>query len=68
MMTFGWPGKSPVHIGDDTTDESAFEVVGDMGGFGIKVGSGPTAAQYRVDHPSDVQALLSNWSGPHDGQ
>ena len=42
-----------VFFGDDITDEDVFEM---MGGddVAVKVGSGPTAAQFRVADPADV--------------
>jgi hypothetical protein len=49
----------PVCLGDDATDEDAFEALGDRG---ITVAVGPstplTRARYRVESPEDVQRLL----------
>ncbi|SFD88579.1 trehalose-phosphatase [Roseivivax sediminis] len=50
-------GRSPVMIGDDVTDEHGFEAAGTLGGFGIKIGPGETAARYRL---ASVVAL-SGW-------
>lgn len=47
-----------VFIGDDVTDERAFEALAPMD-VGVKVGPGPTAAQYRVDSVESVRALLA---------
>ena len=43
--------------GDDVTDEDAFAVLG-PDDVGIKVGDGPTAAQYRVTDPDELAAVL----------
>ena len=43
--------------GDDVTDETAFARL-QSGDVGVKVGPGDTAAQHRVDSPSDITTLL----------
>jgi len=48
-----------VYVGDDTTDEDAFRVLGD-GDFGVLVGERSTAADYRVPAQCEVSRLL-NW-------
>jgi trehalose 6-phosphate phosphatase len=48
----------PVYVGDDTTDEDAFEVV-EPDGIGVHVGDDETAASYRVPDQSDVADLLT---------
>lgn len=53
------PDKTPVVIGDDTTDEEAFRATRD--GVTIKVGPGPTAAEYRLPDVSAVVAYLRNF-------
>lgn len=51
-------GERPViYIGDDTTDESVFEVLGDHD-IGVKVGEGPTAARYRLKDVPEVVTIL----------
>lgn len=48
-----------VYVGDDTTDEDAFRVLGE-GDFGVLVGERATAADYRVSAQCEVSRLL-NW-------
>lgn len=53
-------GRRPVAIGDDLTDERAFEAVRDFDGLGILVGQArPTAARRRMTDPDAVLAWLS---------
>lgn len=55
-------GSLCVYIGDDQTDEDAFEVIADCG-YGIKVGGPdePTAAGGRLPNPSAVKEFLETW-------
>lgn len=46
-----------IYIGDDTTDETVFAVLG-PDDIGIKVGPGPTAARFRVANVPEVVDLL----------
>jgi trehalose 6-phosphate synthase/phosphatase len=51
-----------VAIGDDKTDEDMFRALSGNA-YTIKVGSGPTIAQYYVTNYNDVLSLLSLFSG-----
>lgn len=50
-------GRRPVYLGDDTTDEPALIWAAARGGYGIKVGEGPSAARHHLDGP----AAVLNW-------
>lgn len=52
-------GRIPVFAGDDVTDESGFAAVSALGGWGIKVGEGPTMAQHRCMTPAALRGWLS---------
>jgi len=56
------PDHLPVFLGDDVTDEEGFVRLRALGGVTVKVGEGSTAAEYRVDSPADVVALLRAWA------
>ncbi|MES2227071.1 MAG: trehalose-phosphatase [Pseudomonadota bacterium] len=47
-------GRQPVFVGDDLTDEDGIRAVQAAGGFGVRVGAGPTQARYRV---ADTEAV-----------
>ena len=51
-------GRTPIFIGDDTTDEDAFIAAQDLGGVGIKLGEGETAAKMRIANVASVHALI----------
>ncbi len=52
-------GRRPVMVGDDLTDEQAFEAAASAGGFGVLVGPlRPTAARYRLENVEAVGAWL----------
>lgn len=52
-------GRTPVMVGDDLTDEHAFDAAVALGGYGVLVGDPrPTAARYRLESPEAVLAWL----------
>jgi trehalose 6-phosphate phosphatase len=54
----GEPRALPIYVGDDTTDEDAFNAIKDDG-ITVKVGvTTETAAHYRIEGPADVQRFL----------
>ena len=52
-------GRTPVFVGDDVTDEDGFRAALDLGGWGVKVGPGPTAARYRITTVGAVHDWLA---------
>lgn len=52
-------GRTPVFVGDDVTDEAGFARVMALGGLAIKVGEGPTHAQFRCMTPAALRGWLS---------
>jgi trehalose-phosphatase len=56
------PGTLAVHVGDDVSDEDAFEAIGDRG-FGIRVGEPgrPTRAAGWLGGPEAVEVFLEAW-------
>lgn len=56
-----WPDRRPIAFGDDATDEGMFEAVNAVGGHSVKVGPQETAADWRLEGPSDVRAVLEAW-------
>jgi len=51
-------GRVPIFVGDDTTDEDGFAAVDALGGVSVKVGAGPSAAQYRLPDVAAVWAWI----------
>ncbi|QQA45006.1 trehalose-phosphatase [Pelagovum pacificum] len=57
-------GRRPIFFGDDVTDEPALAWIAHQpDGIAAKVGSGETAANYRVHDPSGVRKILAGWIG-----
>jgi trehalose 6-phosphate phosphatase len=51
--------RLPVFVGDDRTDEYGFIAVTVVGGWAVKVGRGPTNANYRLPNVAAVRKWLS---------
>jgi alpha,alpha-trehalase len=47
----------PVYVGDDATDEDAFEEIG-TNGLTVAVGKRPAGASFQIDDPAAVECLL----------
>ncbi len=57
-------GRRPVYVGDDLTDESAFEWVNSVGGLSIAVAANrPTAARASLPSVGEVRAWLDQLIG-----
>lgn len=57
-------GFQPVMVGDDLTDEPAFAVAKELGGYGVLVGPRrPTAALFRLDSVFEALAWLTPGPG-----
>jgi trehalose 6-phosphate phosphatase len=52
-------GRSPIFVGDDTTDEDGFAMVDLLGGVSVRVGEGATGASHRLASVSAVQQWLA---------
>ena len=61
MAEAPFQGRFPVFLGDDLSDEYGFATVTSMGGWSVKVGTGPTCASYRLP---DVVAVRRWLAGP----
>jgi trehalose-phosphatase len=60
-------GTLPVYVGDDRTDESAFDRVRPVGVTVCVCSERRSRAEFRVGSPVDVAAFLQRWPGPAVG-
>ncbi len=68
MTEPGFAGARPVFVGDDLTDEDAFEAAAAMGGAGVLVGPPrPSAARWRLADVTAVAAWLAAAAGGAHG-
>lgn len=51
-------GRTPIFIGGDVSDEDGFIAAQELGGVGIKLGDGETAARMRIADVHSVHALI----------
>lgn len=58
MGTAPFRDRVPLMAGDDLTDESAFIAVNAMGGISVKIGPGPTQANWRLESPAALYTWL----------
>jgi trehalose 6-phosphate phosphatase len=65
MQREGFAGRTPIMVGDDTTDEDAMRVAAELDGFGIKVGSGASLADYRFEDTDTVWDWLRSIVNEH---
>ena len=65
MQRADFAGRTPIMVGDDTTDEDAMRVAAELGGFGIKVGSGASLADYRFEDTDTVWDWLRSIVNEH---
>ncbi len=65
-----YPGRMPVMLGDDVTDEDGFRVAVTRGGHAVLVAEEPrgTEAGWRVDDPARVVELLRELGAPTEGR
>ncbi|NLG75494.1 MAG: trehalose-phosphatase [Xanthomonadaceae bacterium] len=59
MQTPPFAGRQPIYIGDDVTDEDAFEAVNELGGISVRVGdTSRTSATHRLPTVTDVHRWI----------
>lgn len=58
MARAPFAGRTPLFAGDDKTDEDGFALIQQLGGYGMKVGDGPTQARHRCTSPAALRQWL----------
>ncbi len=56
-------GRTPLFAGDDVSDEAAFEWVNERGGISIRIGDGPSAAQWRISSVAGFASWIDSGLG-----
>jgi trehalose 6-phosphate phosphatase len=67
MQEVPFRGRTPVFVGDDATDEFGFAMVNRLRGHSVKVGPGPTVAEFRLRDVKLVRRWLENGLTPAAG-
>lgn len=69
MSTRPFRQRMPVFVGDDITDEHAFETVNSYGGISVRVGKPcETAARYRLENVTAVRLWLADLTRISSGE
>ncbi|MFZ0602399.1 MAG: trehalose-phosphatase [Roseiarcus sp.] len=68
LSTPAFRGRTPIFVGDDTTDESGFAVVAARGGYAFSVGAWRPGASATFPRPSAVRAWLAEYANREDGE
>lgn len=58
MQEAPFKGRVPVFFGDDLTDEEGFAVAQELGGVGVKVGDGESAAHVRAQDVPTARGII----------
>ena len=59
--------RIPIFAGDDVTDEDGFSEVNRLNGISIKIGSGHTAARFRLSSSQELASWLAGLTLANDG-
>lgn len=67
LSTPAFRDRTPIFVGDDTTDESGFAVVAARGGYAFSVGRRRPGAIGTFSRPGAVRRWLAEYAGREDG-